>query len=64
MAKARDDAKDLIADAKNQALEVSREVEENTKKQAEKILLDARAQIEQDTQKNGKRIGGKSQYAG
>jgi len=48
-AKAHDEAKALILDAKNQALEVSREVEENTKKQAEKILLDTRAQIEQDT---------------
>jgi F-type H+-transporting ATPase subunit b len=50
-AKAHDEAKALILDAKNQALEVSREVEENTKKQVEKILIDARTQIEQDTKR-------------
>lgn len=49
--KAQEEGKSLIADAKTQALEVAREVEENTKKQAEKILLDARAQIEQDTKR-------------
>jgi F-type H+-transporting ATPase subunit b len=47
--KASEQAKELVADAKNQAIEVSREIEENTKRQAEKILLDARAQIEQDS---------------
>jgi F-type H+-transporting ATPase subunit b len=59
LAKARDDAKDFVADAKNQALEVSRQVEENTKKQAEKILADARAQIEQDTQRMEKELSEK-----
>ena len=36
--KAHEEAKSLILDAKTQAIEVSREIEENTKKQAEKIL--------------------------
>lgn len=51
LAKAHEQAKSLVMQAKTQALEVSQDVEENTKKQAEKILLDARAQIEQDTQR-------------
>ena len=58
-AKAHDEAKALIEDAKVQALEVSREVEENTKRQAEKILLDARAQIEQDAKRMEEELGEK-----
>ena len=58
-AKAHDEAKSLITDAKAQAIEVSREVEENTKKQAEKILLDARAQIEQDAKRMEQELGEK-----
>jgi F-type H+-transporting ATPase subunit b len=50
-ARAHDEAKALILDAKNQAVEVAREVEENTKQQTEKILIDARTQIEQDTKR-------------
>lgn len=56
-AKAHDEAKALVADAKIQALEVSKEVEENTKKQAEKILLDAKAQIEQDSKRMEQELG-------
>jgi len=59
LAKAHDEAKALILDAKTQALDVSREVEENTKRQAEKILLDARAQIEQDTKRMEQELGEK-----
>src|ERR1035437_4817800 len=58
-AKAHDEAKALILDAKTHALEVSREVEENTKKQTEKILLDARAQIEQDAKRMEAELGEK-----
>jgi F-type H+-transporting ATPase subunit b len=59
LAKAHEEAKSLITDAKTQAIEVSREVEENTKKQAEKILLDARAQIEQDSKRMETELGEK-----
>jgi F-type H+-transporting ATPase subunit b len=59
LTKAHDEAKLLIADTKTQALEVSKEVEENTKKQAEKILLDARAQIEQDSKRMEQELGEK-----
>jgi len=58
-AKAHEETKSLIADAKTQALEVSKEVEENTKKQAEKILLDAKAQIEQDAKRIETELGEK-----
>ncbi|HUD04867.1 MAG TPA: F0F1 ATP synthase subunit B [Patescibacteria group bacterium] len=58
-AKAHDEAKALIVDAKMQALEVSKEIEDNTKRQAEKILLDARAQIEQDTKRMEIELGEK-----
>jgi F-type H+-transporting ATPase subunit b len=58
-AKAHDEAKALVEDAKLQAVEASREIEENTKKQAEKILLDARAQIEQDTKRMEQELGEK-----
>jgi F-type H+-transporting ATPase subunit b len=58
-AKAHDEAKALVLDAKTQALEVSREVEENTKRQAEKILLDAKAQIEQDAKRMEQELGEK-----
>jgi F-type H+-transporting ATPase subunit b len=59
LTKAHDEAKSLITDAKTQAIEVSREVEENTKKQAEKILVDARAQIEQDAKRMETELGEK-----
>ena len=58
-AKAHEESKLLIADAKTQALEVTKEIEENTKKQAEKILLDARAQIEQDAKHMEQELGAK-----
>jgi F-type H+-transporting ATPase subunit b len=58
-AKAHDEAKALVEDAKLQAVEASREIEDNTKKQAEKILLDARAQIEQDTKRMEQELGEK-----
>ena len=51
LTKAQDEARKLIESAKIQAKDVGKEIEENTKRQAEKILLDARAQIEQDTKK-------------
>jgi F-type H+-transporting ATPase subunit b len=51
LTKAQDEARKLIESAKVQAKDVGKEIEENTKRQAEKILLDARAQIEQDTKK-------------
>jgi F-type H+-transporting ATPase subunit b len=58
-AKAHEEAKLLVADAKTQALEVSKEIEGNTKKQAEKILIDARAQIEQDAKRMEQELGAK-----
>jgi F-type H+-transporting ATPase subunit b len=51
LTKAQDEARKLIESTKIQAKDVGKEIEENTKRQAEKILLDARAQIEQDTKK-------------
>jgi len=58
-AKAHEEAKSLIADAKTQALEVARDVEENTKKQVEKILADAKAQIDQDAKRMETELGEK-----
>jgi F-type H+-transporting ATPase subunit b len=58
-AKAHDEAKALITDARIQAIEISKGIEENTKKQAEKILLDARAQIEQDAKRMEGELAGK-----
>ena len=58
-AKAHEEAKSLIADAKRQALEVARDVEENTKKQVEKILADAKAQIDQDAKRMETELGEK-----
>ena len=51
LTKAQDEARELIESTKIQAKDVGKEIEENTKRQAEKILLDTRAQIEQDTKK-------------
>ena len=59
LTKAQEEAKKLIESARLQAGDVSREIEENTKRQAEKILLDARAQIEQDGQKMEKELSEK-----
>jgi F-type H+-transporting ATPase subunit b len=50
-AKAHEEAKALVLDAKTQATEASKDIEENTKKQVEKILLDSKTQIEQDTKR-------------
>ena len=59
LTRAQDEAKKIIEESRAQATAVSRDVEENTKKQAEKILLDARAQIEQDTKRMEQELGEK-----
>ena len=59
LTKAHEEGKSLIEDAKNQALDTARAVEENTKQTAEKILLDARAQIEQDAKRMETELSGK-----
>jgi F-type H+-transporting ATPase subunit b len=59
LAKAHEEGKALVADAKNQALDTARTVEENTKQTAEKILLDTRAQIEQDAKRMETELSGK-----
>lgn len=46
--KASDESKKIMAEAKLQAIEISKEIEENTKKLTEKMLTEARQQIEQD----------------
>ena len=59
LSKAQEEARKLIEGTKDQARDVGKQIEENTKRQAEKILLDARAQIEQDTQRMEKELSEK-----
>ena len=54
--KAHDAAKKTISDAKGEALGLSKQIEENGKIQAEKILLQARIQIAQDSKDAEKRL--------
>lgn len=46
--RARDEAKKITENARKQALETAAEVNKNTKKQTEKLITEAKIQIEQD----------------
>ena len=54
--KAHDTAKKTISDAKSEAQALSKQIEENGKIQAEKILLQAQIQIAQDSKDAEKRL--------
>ncbi len=54
--KAQLQSKKIIDDAANQAILISSGIEENSKKQAEKILQDAKAQILQEAREAEKRL--------
>jgi len=56
LSKAQDTAKQIIEESRSQAIEVSRNVEENTKKQAERILLEAKEQIDQESKETERRL--------
>jgi F-type H+-transporting ATPase subunit b len=59
LTRAQDEAKKIIEESRAQATAVSRDVEENTKKQAEKILLEAKEQIERDAKDTERRLSEK-----
>lgn len=48
--KASEEAKKITEEAKLRAIEISKEIEENTKQQVEKSLIEARAQIAQESE--------------
>jgi F-type H+-transporting ATPase subunit b len=48
LAKAQESAKQIINEAKLQAIESAREIEENAKQQTEKMILEVRAQMNQE----------------
>ncbi len=48
LTKAQEEAKKIVGDAKLSAIEVSREIEENTKSQTEKMISEANLKIEQE----------------
>jgi F-type H+-transporting ATPase subunit b len=57
--KAQDEAKKIIESSRVQAIEVSREVEEDTKRQAERILIETREQIAQESKETERRLSEK-----
>lgn len=57
--KAQEEAKEIAKNAREQALETAAEVSENTKKQTEKLLKEARIQIEQDASEVEKKLSEK-----
>lgn len=57
--KAREEAKKTISDAKNYSIAVSKQIEEDSKKQADKILRAAQIQIVQEGEEAEKRLAGK-----
>ena len=59
LTKARDEAKNITEDAKKQAIELATAINENTKKQNEKLLIEARAQIEQEVREVEKKLSEK-----
>lgn len=59
LAKAQDTAREIIGDAKLQAMETTREIEENVKLQTEKMLLEARVQINQEAQETERKLSEK-----
>lgn len=54
--KAQEAAKKTVEEAKNQALLTRKQIEEDSKKQAERILEGARVQIEKESQETEKRL--------
>lgn len=56
--KAREESKKMMEDARNQALVLSAKMEEDGKKQAERIISSAREQIELETKAAEKRLAG------
>lgn len=63
--KAQDNAKKIIDDSKIQALEIQKNIKENTKIQSEKILKDATDRIIEETKEAEKKLAGQvSQLAG
>lgn len=59
LTKASEESKKIMEEAKFQAIEISKEIEENTKKAAEKMLIEARQQIEQDAKETEKMLSEK-----
>lgn len=57
--KARESAKETITEAKSQAILILTQVEEDSKKQAEKIISQAREQIEIESKETEKRLTAK-----
>lgn len=57
--KAQETAKETIANAKDQAGLIAVQIEENSRKQAEKIILEARNQVELETKEAEKRLSAK-----
>lgn len=51
IAKAQETAKQIVSEAKEQAVDIVKRGEENTKKQTDKMLADAKSQIELESQK-------------
>lgn len=56
LSKAQDTAKTIIEESRSQAIEVSQKIEEGTKRQAERILLEAKEQIDQESKETEKRL--------
>jgi len=54
--KAQEQSKKIIDDASNQAILISNDIEQNSRKQAEKILNDAKLQIMQEAKEAEKRL--------
>lgn len=54
--KAQEQSKKIIDDASSQALLISTDIEQNSRRQAEKILTDAKVQIVQETKEAEKRL--------
>lgn len=59
LTKASEESKKIMEEAKLQAIEISKEIEENAKKLTEKMLTEARQQIEQDAKETEKKLSEK-----
>jgi F-type H+-transporting ATPase subunit b len=59
LTKAQDEAKKIIEESKAQATEVARTIEENTKHQAERILTEAKEQIDQESKETERKLSEK-----
>jgi F-type H+-transporting ATPase subunit b len=56
LSKAQNEAKNILEDAKVQALEVSKEIEEVSKKQNERMFIQAKENIEQEAKETESRL--------